>query len=53
MSNVIEVEKFPHPAEMYARVASTFLKKGKGEMPDLSIHLPKAEPVAGGAEAIQ
>ncbi|HPA35867.1 MAG TPA: hypothetical protein PLA16_05845 [Chitinophagales bacterium] len=42
MSNVIEVEKFPHPAEMYARVASTFLKKGKGEMPDLSIHLPKA-----------
>lgn len=42
MSRIIELTKLPNPASLYARVAFSFLKKGKGNLPDVSVHLEKA-----------
>lgn len=41
MSRTIEIQKFGNPAAMMARLATSFLKKGKGDLPDISIHLDK------------
>jgi hypothetical protein len=41
MSRTIQLETLTHPATLYARIATTFFKKGKGNLPDISIELPK------------
>jgi len=42
MQRTIQLKKLTNPAELYARIATTFLKKGKGDLPDIAIHLDKA-----------
>lgn len=42
MSRTIQLESFSSPASLYARIATTLLKKGKGSLPDITIHLQKA-----------
>lgn len=42
MSRTIQLSVLPSAASMYASVASTFLKKGKGNLPDITVHLEKA-----------
>lgn len=42
MSRTIQLNKLPNPAELYARIATTIFKKGKGELPEITIHLEKA-----------
>lgn len=37
MANVIQIRNLPNPAALYARIASTLLKKGKGSLPDIKI----------------
>ncbi|MBK6276190.1 MAG: hypothetical protein IPF58_16565 [Saprospirales bacterium] len=37
MANVIQIRNLPNPAALYARIASTLLKKGKGNLPDIKI----------------
>lgn len=39
MSRIIQLKKLSNPAELYARIATTFLKKGKGDLPDIAIQL--------------
>lgn len=41
MSRTIELQTLTNPATLYARIATTFFKKGKGNLPDISIHLAK------------
>lgn len=41
MSKVIQLQSFANPASLYARIATTILKKGKGNLPDISIRLEK------------
>ena len=43
MSKTIEIQSFASPAASYARIATTLLKKGKGNLPEITIHLPKAK----------
>lgn len=35
MSNIIQLKTLPNPAALYARIASTLIKKGKGNLPDI------------------
>ncbi|MFN8260398.1 MAG: MaoC/PaaZ C-terminal domain-containing protein [Chitinophagales bacterium] len=42
MSRTIELQNIANPATMYARIATTLLKRGKGNLPDITIHLKKA-----------
>lgn len=42
MSRIIELQSYPSPVASYARVATTLLKKGKGNLPEITIHLEKA-----------
>lgn len=42
MSRTIQLQSFASPAALYARVATTLFKKGKGNLPDITIHLEKA-----------
>ena len=41
MQRTIQLKKLTNPAELYARIATTFLKKGKGDLPDIAIRLDK------------
>ena len=41
MSRTIQLQTLTNPASLYARIATTILKKGKGSLPDISIHLKK------------
>lgn len=41
MSRKIELESLPKTASLYPRLATTLFKKGKGELPDITIHLAK------------
>jgi hypothetical protein len=42
MTRIIELKEFSHPAKLMARAASTFLKKGKGNLPDSTVRLNEA-----------
>lgn len=37
MSNIIQIKNLPNSATLYARVASTLIKKGKGNLPDIKV----------------
>ncbi|MFN8281784.1 MAG: MaoC/PaaZ C-terminal domain-containing protein [Chitinophagales bacterium] len=37
MSNIIQLKSLPNTASLYARIASTLIKKGNGNLPDLKI----------------
>ncbi len=37
MPNVIEINKLPNVANLYSRIATTLLKKGKGNLPDVRV----------------
>ena len=39
MARIIQLQSVPNTASMYARVFSTFFKKGKGNLPDIEVHL--------------
>ena len=41
MSRTIQLQKLTNPATLYPRIATTFFKKGKGNLPDIAIHLDK------------
>ena len=42
MSRNIQLESLPSKPSMYAGIASTFLKKGKGNLPDISVQFSNA-----------
>ena len=42
MSRTIQLQSIQPGVGLYARIATTFFKKGKGDLPDISIHLEKA-----------
>ena len=42
MSKIIQIQKSPSSAALYARIATTMLKKGKGSLPDITIKLDNA-----------
>lgn len=41
MSRTIQLQSLTRPSLLYVRVAATLLKKGKGDLPDISIELEK------------
>ncbi len=41
MPRTIELKQLTSPASLYARIVTTFFKKGKGNLPDISIRLDK------------
>lgn len=41
MSRTIQLQTLNNSASLYARIATTFFKKGKGDLPDISIHIEK------------
>jgi hypothetical protein len=42
MSRTITLNALPHAAALYPRIATTIFKRGKGDFPDISIHLEQA-----------
>lgn len=42
MSKIINLTSIPSAATLYAGIATTFIKKGKGDLPDIHVHLDKA-----------
>ena len=42
MPRTIDLKKFSSPASLLARITTTLFKSGKGDFPDIAIHLEKA-----------
>lgn len=42
MSRTIQLQTLTNPASLYARIATTLFKKGKGDLPNISINLDNA-----------